>query len=149
MKTAHTSEFISFATTTVEQAMHPGVIACPAEVPLREVARLMALYRVHAIVVESTEDAGLGAGTWGVVYDFDLVSATAAGNVDGRSAGSAARTPLVTIARSASLQEAAVQMARHSVSHLLVVSTSAGKPVGVLSSFDVARTLALEPGYDG
>jgi CBS domain-containing protein len=144
-----TTPFISSATATVDEAMHPGVIACDAAASLREVARMMALYRVHAIVVESAGEDGLGTGTWGVVHDFDLVEAMADGTVDGRSAGSAARTPLVAIERGATLPEAAALMARRRVSHLLVVSTSARRPVGVLSSFDIARAIALEPGHDG
>jgi CBS domain-containing protein len=141
--------FLSSAGATVDEAMHPGVITCDAAASLREVARMMALYRVHAIVVESSGEDGLGPGTWGVVHDFDLVAAMAADTVDGRSAGSAARTPLVAIERSATLLEAAELMARKHLSHLLVVSTSARRPVGVLSSFDIARALALEPGREG
>jgi CBS domain-containing protein len=148
VKTVATSEFISPASTTVEEAMHPGVLACPPDVPLRAVARMMALYRVHAIVVDSSEEVGRGAGVWGVVSDLDLVASAAVGDVDTRSAGSAARTPLVTIVRDASLQEAAALMARHRVSHLVVVSSSAGQPVGIVSSLDIARALALEPGCD-
>jgi CBS domain-containing protein len=148
VKTEATSEFISIGTTTVEEAMHPGVLTCRPDMPLRSVARMMALYRIHAIVVEGTEADGRGAGLWGAVTDRDLVAATAAGNVDGRTAGSAARTPLVTVARNATLQDAATLMARKRVNHLLVVSTSAERPIGVLSSFDVARALALEPGSE-
>jgi CBS domain-containing protein len=148
VKTDTTPEFLSPATTTVEQAMHPGVLTCRPDLPLRAVARMMALYRIHAIVVRGDEEDGRGVGFWGAVSDHDLVAAAAAGGIDDRTAGSAARTPVVTIARSASLQDAAALMARRRVNHLLVVSTSAGNPVGVLSSFDIARMLALEPGYD-
>ena len=52
----------------VAEAMHPGVLTCPLETPLRDVARMMALYRIHAVVAfgEDTDDAngvGLGASS--------------------------------------------------------------------------------------
>jgi CBS domain-containing protein len=74
--------------------MHPGVLSCPPETPLREVARMMARFRVHAIVVFAEEGAGGERGViWGVVSDSDVVAAAAAGDVDARTAGRAARTP--------------------------------------------------------
>ena len=35
---------------TVAHMMHVGVLTCPLETPLRDVARLMAEHRVHCIV---------------------------------------------------------------------------------------------------
>ena len=40
-------------TLRVADVMHPGTIACPADTPLRSVARMMATYRVHAIIVHA------------------------------------------------------------------------------------------------
>jgi CBS domain-containing protein len=139
-------EFVSTATTTVEEAMHPGVLTCDARSSLRAAVRMMARYRVHAIVVERSDEAG-EPRAWRLLSEADVIAAAAA-DVDGRSAGDAARTPVVTVARNASLREAAVLMTRRGVTHAVVVSTATGRPVGVLSALDMARALALEPGHD-
>jgi CBS domain-containing protein len=41
---------------TVSDAMHPGIHACPADMPLRSVARMMSNYRVHAVAVLGVAD---------------------------------------------------------------------------------------------
>ena len=46
---------------TVAYAMHPGVVTCPLETPLPTVARMMATYRIHAVIVFS-EDSDDTAG---------------------------------------------------------------------------------------
>lgn len=50
----------------VAEAMHPGMIACPPDTPLRSVARMMATYRVHAIVVHAHDEELLPAAPTGV-----------------------------------------------------------------------------------
>lgn len=135
---------------TVGQAMHPGVLTCPPDTPLREVARMMARYRIHAVVVfnDDGEDGEI-PGVWGVVSDADLVATAAIGDVDGRTAGGAARTPVVTVRREESLMRAAELMREHRVTHLVVVSSSMDQPLGILSTLDLARSVALEPGHGG
>jgi CBS domain-containing protein len=147
MKTETAPEFVSTTTTTVEEAMHPGVLTCAADLPLRAAARMMARYRVHALVVDRADEAG-EPRAWRVLSDADVVAA-AAGDLDGKTAGDAARTPVVAVARNASLREAAELMTRREVTHVVVVPTGRGRPVGVLSALDVARAVALEPGRDG
>ena len=128
---------------TVAEAMHPGVLTCPLETPLRDVARMMALYRIHAVVVfgEDTDDAN-GVGLWGVVSDLDLVQAAVSGELEDRTAGGTAVTPVLTIAADDSMLRAAQLMSEHDVTHLVVVDRGATRPVGVLSTLDVARALA-------
>jgi CBS domain-containing protein len=126
----------------VSAAMHPGVITCPPETPLRDVARMMARHRVHAIVVDGEGD---GASLWGVVTDADLIEAAARGEVDSRTAGGTARTPTVVVYRQDSVQHAAQLLREHGVTHLIVLSPVSERPIGVLSGFDVARALASEP----
>jgi CBS domain-containing protein len=135
----------SLGERTVAEAMHPGLLTCPPEAPLRHVARMMATYRVHAIVIYS--DAEAGSALWGVVSDSDLAAAAAVDDLDERTAQSSARTPTVTVRREDSLQRAAELMHRYDVGHLIVVSSSAGRPIGVVSTLDLARAIALEPGY--
>ena len=33
------------------RAMHPGVVACPPQASVKEVARLLATHAIHAVVV--------------------------------------------------------------------------------------------------
>lgn len=122
----------------VGDVMHPGVIFCAPESPLRHAARLMARHRVHAIVVLGDDEEG---GIWGVVSDADLVRALARHDLSGLTAGGTARTPLVTISRGETVARAAELMSEHGVTHLLVVERG-DRPIGVLSTLDLARAAA-------
>jgi len=128
---------------TVGAAMHPGVVTCPLETPLPTVARMMAMYRIHAVIVFSEDsDETTGADLWGVVSDLDLVKAASAGGIEDRTAGGTAVTPVVTIARDDTLARAAQLMSEHEITHLVVVDPELTRPIGVLSTLDVARVLA-------
>ena len=43
-----------------------------------------------------------------------------------------------------SLEHAAQLMAEHETSHVVIVSSSTGEPVGILSTLDVARAMAAD-----
>jgi len=51
-------------------------------------------------------------------------------------------SPALTIHPGDTLQRATQMMTEHAVAHLLVVDDESGKPVGVLSTLDMARVLA-------
>jgi CBS domain-containing protein len=119
----------------VRDAMHAGVITCAHDTPLGEVARLMATHRVHAIVALG-EDTDL----WGVVTDLDLVSLVAAG--EHCSAADAAATDVLPVAPDDTLEHAAQLMREHAATHLVVVDPASQRPLGVLSTLDVAGTYA-------
>jgi CBS domain-containing protein len=127
-------------------AMHAGVLSCPPETPLRDVARMMARYAIHAVAVYTEEsEADEAIGLWGIVADEDLVRAAAEGDLESHTAGGTARTPLVMIYPHESLQRAAELMREHRVTHLLVVSSESERPLGVISTLDLARAVATEP----
>jgi CBS domain-containing protein len=130
------------ADTVVRDAMHPGVVTCPPETPLRDVAVMMARYGIHAVVVFTDDDDAGTAGVWGVVSDSDLVAAAAVHDVSGRTAGGTARTPLVAVRPNDSLERVAELMKEHRVAHVVVVTDESERPVGVVSTLDVARCLA-------
>jgi len=137
---------VPFDSAHVADAMSPGVISCPPETPLRIVARMMATFSVHSVFVfehrdEDDEDIQL----WGVVSDLDLVAAGRL-NVDERTAGSSAVTPLVTVSTTAPLAEAAELMAEQGISHLAVIDPTSKRPVGVISTLDIARSIAASTG---
>jgi CBS domain-containing protein len=130
----------------VIDAMHPGLISCSLDAPLRTVARMMATYRVHAILVTAHGEEELpGGGPWGIVSDADLIRAAEAGDLDEQPARSIASTPVFAVATSERLARAAQLMLEHQVSHLIVNERPSGRPVGVLSTLDLARALAGFP----
>jgi CBS domain-containing protein len=126
--------------------MHAMIVTCTSSTPLAEVAERMAAQRIHCVVVlqEFGRDEGLELG-WGIVSDLDLVAAAAAGEL-ARAAAEIAASPPVTIDRDEPLSRAAQLMAEHNSSHLVVVAAGQERPVGVVSTLDIARCLALRAG---
>ena len=122
--------------------MHWGLVHCAPDATLREAATLMADAVVHCVVV--IHDADDRAALWGVVSDLDLVAAATVRSLDDQQAGGTAMTPAMTAFPHESLESAAERMTTHGVSHLVVVDRS-GRPVGVLSTLDLVRTLAAAP----
>lgn len=132
-------------TFRVADAMTTGVISCPPETPLRGVARLMVLRRVHAVYVfDYGEEDDEGPELWGLVSDLDLVAA-AQGDIDSRTARDSSVTPLVSVRSDDRLDRATQLMAEYGVAHLAVLDPLSKRPVGVLSTLDVARIVADLP----
>jgi CBS domain-containing protein len=127
----------------VVDAMHPGMISCPPETPLRTVARMMATYRVHAILVHADEGEELPSGTeWGVVTDTDLVRAANSQDLDALVARQLAATPAVTVPTAEPLVRALQLMVEHEITHVIAVERRSLRPIGVVSTLDVARALS-------
>ena len=124
--------------TRVGDAMHEGVLSCSTDTPLSAVAEIMAARGVHCVVVTESDDLGV----WGVISDLDLVAAAGVRDLAAQSAGASAATPALTIHAGDTLQRATQMMTEHAVAHLLVVDDESGKPVGILSTLDMARVLA-------
>ena len=101
---------------------------------------MMSVYRIHAVVVYG-EPGKDSAELWGVVSDLDLVEAAAAGEIESRTAADIAGTPLLLVEPTDTLTRAAQIMSEHEVAHLVVIEPSSGRPLGVLSTLDVARML--------
>jgi signal-transduction protein with cAMP-binding, CBS, and nucleotidyltransferase domain len=126
----------------VIDVMHPGMISCPPETLLPTVARMMATYRVHAIVVHAHEDQTLDAGSWAVVNDTDLVRAALDGELESSTAGQIAAAPVLEIGTTDTLDRAMQLMVENEASHLVVIERHARRPIGVVSTLDVARAVA-------
>jgi CBS domain-containing protein len=136
----------AFETATVGDAMSRGVISCPPETPLRVVARMMATYGVHAIFVfEHTDEDDEAPQLWAVVSDLDLVAATQL-DLDTLTAGATAVTPLVSIEIDHSIKEAGSLMSQYGVAHLAVTGPGSRRPIGVISTLDIARAVAAGHG---
>jgi CBS domain-containing protein len=135
---------VPFELVTVGEVMSRGVISCPPETPLRVVARLMATYGVHAIFVfEHADEDDEAPQLWAVVSDLDLVAATQL-DLDVLTAGATAVTPLVAVATDRSIAEAGSLMAQYGTAHLAATDPDSRRPVGVISTLDIARALAAE-----
>jgi CBS domain-containing protein len=130
-----TSTTVDLAQVTVGAVMHPGVITCSLDTPLREVAETMAVERVHCVVAHDGDGS-----LWSVVSDLDLVAVASARDIDVRTAGAMAATP-VLVAPDDTVEHATQLMTENAISHLVVVAAD-GRPVGVLSTLDVAKALA-------
>ncbi len=127
---------------SVSDAMHPGVLSCDPEASATELARLMAAQHVHCLVVMGIAHDQSGESlVWGMITDLDLVRAGLAAGAE-RTAQTIAHRPTVTVEPSTLLRDAAQLMLDHDVSHLLVVEPRGQRPVGVLSSLDVAGVMA-------
>jgi CBS domain-containing protein len=131
----------TFDRATIADAMHHGVMSSRFDVPVVEIARMMAAHHIHAVVVEGVRLDPVHGETlaWGVVSDLDLARAAAAG-IDDLTAGDVAATEPLTAEPSMPLVEAAQLMDEHATAHIIVVE--AGRPVGMVSTLDIAGALA-------
>lgn len=121
--------------------MHWGLVSCPSDASLKSVAALMNDERVHCVVV--IDDPSDARSLWGVISDLDLVAAASVRGLMEQKAGGTAMTPAVTIAPGEQLEHAANLMTKHGVAHLVVVDPIEQRPVGVLSTLDLAAALAV------
>lgn len=129
----------SIRTLLVADAMHRGVIACEREAPLSEVAATMARELVHCVVVES--GSGEAGPPWGIVSDTDLIAAALVRDLEDQSAGGSAGTPVVAVVPDETLERAAQLMTEHNTAHLIVIDPEHQRPLGVLSTLDIAASL--------
>jgi CBS domain-containing protein len=125
-------------TSPISEAMRRDLVTCLPETELRAVARLMAENRIHAVVVVDLDESG--ERSWGIVSDQDIVGA-ASEDPDETTAAQVAATELLVVRPDETIERAAQLMAEHSASHIVVVD-SEDRPVGILSTLDVAGVLA-------
>ena len=121
----------------VHDVMHPGILDCAPDTPLGEVAAIMAKHHVHAVLTN-----GDSTHAPGVVSDLDVIGAITT-RPEPTAAQVAATEPLA-ISSAERLDRAAQLMTEHGVSHLVVLDSAGGRPVGVLSTLDLAAVYAAE-----
>lgn len=145
MSFSRTSRLIgpAFEHATVADAMRAGIISCQADSSLRAIAELMASYHVHAVVVEGAGvESGAAPGQgWGIVSDVELARAAARGELQ-VTAGELAGSGAMFIGPAEPLRRAAELMSEHRVSHLIVSTAPTVRPVGIISTLDLAVALA-------
>jgi CBS domain-containing protein len=124
---------------TTGEAMRDVIVTCEPDTPLVEVAALMADHRIHCVVV--TEADSQTHAPWALVSDLDLAAAAIEG-IEGRVARQVSATPVVTVTSGEPLWRAAQLMTEHANPHLVVVDEATNRPVGILSTLDVAAVAA-------
>ena len=127
---------LALAHVRVKDCMHHGVMTCGAQDSIRHVAGIMSNYRVHAVVVSARN----GGRPLGIISDLDVASAAAA-DADCTAMEAAATAPL-GISSDDSLKRAAQLMSEHGVSHLIVLDSASGYPLGIVSTLDIAGAYA-------
>jgi CBS domain-containing protein len=127
---------------TVADAMHPGIVSCPADAGLTDVARLMTTHHVHCVAVMAISyDEQAEHFVWGLISDLDVLRAGIHLGPDA-SARALALEPIISVGPTMPLREAGELMLKHGVSHLIVVDPTTQRPTGVLSTLDIAGILA-------
>jgi CBS domain-containing protein len=125
---------------TVADAMHPGILSCDAEATLPDVARVMATHHVHCVVVGGTTNGqGEESPVLGIVSDVDVLRAGMRPDAPD-TASALARQPVI-VETTSRLRDAAELMLANSASHVVAVNPLTKRPVGILSTLDVAGIL--------
>ena len=136
----------SLANWRVSDVMSAPIRACAADIDLVTAARLMVDERIHAVaVMGDAPSPGEDPQIIGVLSDLDLVAALDAGRAEG-TVGEVAGPPAHSIPSDASLSLAAHQMREVRAHHLIVVAPNSGRPVGVISTLDIAQVVTVRPG---
>jgi CBS domain-containing protein len=129
---------------TVADAMHPGVMTCEPDATLTQVARMMASHHIHCIAVMGIAPEEGESLVWGIISDLDLIRA----GIDSveQTAATMATHPIVSVEPTLPLREAARLMLTHAAPHVLVVDAQKQRPIGILSTLDIAGILAWGEG---
>jgi CBS domain-containing protein len=138
-QSSHVAE--SLASIRVADAMHRGVVGCGPDARLATVARVMAAHRIHAVVVALGEESP----GWSLVSDLDVAAAVSDGRLENTTAGQLASAPNLCVAADETVARAAQLMRDYDTHHLIVVTRSSDRPVGILSTLDIADVVAELP----
>lgn len=114
---------------------HKGIIFCKPDTPLQEVVQVMADSDIHAVIIaegEGTQPLGMVSHTDAIAHYGEDLSRIRAADVMSRG--------VITIAKNASVAEAARKMVE-SHTHRLVVVDEDGTPLGILSTTDIIRDM--------
>ena len=127
---------------TVAEMMVKAVMAVDLNTNVKDCTKAMAKGGVSCAVITQ------GGAAIGIVTERDLVSKVLADAVDPRNVlvRDIMSTPLITISPNATMTEAAVTMAEYRIRRLVVVDKT-GAMVGIVTTGDIARSLAEKHGY--
>ncbi|MDG7008908.1 MAG: CBS domain-containing protein [Nitrososphaerota archaeon] len=127
---------------TVEMVMSKKVMAIEPNTSAMECAKAMSKRGVSCAVITQGDSAV------GIVTERDLVSKVLAESIDAKNVQvrDIMSTPLITVPPDAPLTGASELMARYRIRRLVVVDED-GALVGLITTGDIARSLAEKQGY--
>jgi len=127
---------------TVAKVMSKSVLAVELNTTAKDCAKAMAKRGVSSAVITQ------GGSAIGIVTERDLVSKVLSESIDAKNVlvRDVMSTPLITVGPDASLTEASELMSQYRVRRLVVVDQS-GSLVGIVTTGDIARSLAEKHGY--
>ena len=126
----------------VRDVASSAVVTVGPEQTLRDAAKIMAKHRVGSAVVQDAEMLA------GILTERDVLTAVASGaNPDSTSIQDVMTPDVVTVGPEWDLVEAAAEMARHRIRHLVVYQGS--QLLGILSVRDVLPHLLPEQATRG
>ncbi|MBB5790036.1 CBS domain-containing protein [Jiangella mangrovi] len=126
---------------SIGDVMTPHVVTLPPDATVREAAAQMREHDIGDVVVVDGEGGGEGGGIRGVLTDRDVVVRVVAADRDANTAtvGECCTGDVVTVRPDTGLDEA-VQRLRESAVRRLPVVDDEGRPVGMVSIGDLARS---------
>ena len=120
----------------VTAVMHHGIVALPATATLADAVRTMHDHGVHAVLIQDAEGASLGWVTSrGILHNHARNWTLAEGAVHAITEAAA------TVAATATIADAIHLFVGAGASHILVTE-SAGAPIGVVADSDLVAFLA-------
>jgi CBS domain-containing protein len=128
----------------VADAMHPGVMTCDPDATVTQVARMMASHHIHSLVVIGASRGQGDSLSWGIISDLDVLRAGV--DPSDQTAATMATHPVVTVDPTTPLLEAVRLMLTHNAPHVLVIDSRKQRPIGILSTLDIAGVLAWGEG---
>jgi len=125
----------------IEDVMSKSVMAVDLNTSVKSCAKSMAKKGVSCAVVTQSN------APIGIVTERDLVSKVLADAIDPNNVlvRDVMSTPLITVTPSATITEASSMMAEYRIRRLVVVDK--GSMVGIVTTGDIARSLAEKHGY--
>ncbi len=126
-----TNAALPLAAIDARSVMSPGLVTCLPGAALTDVATLMAVHQVHAVLVDP--------GAARLITARDVVRATLGGAT---TAEDVVAPEAPSVAPGDTLLAAAVRMVQAREGHVVVRDHADGRVRGVLSSFDVIAVLA-------
>jgi predicted transcriptional regulator len=129
---------------SVKDLMHQGLITCPPDTSLGQVAALLKIHHIHAMIVAEKPGKPLG-----IISDFDLLAGEWL-SVDKESldkmrkmtAGNLMTSPIETIDAGTSVEDAAKKMLEKQVHRMMV--TESGAAIGVISISNFVAGIAVQ-----
>ena len=141
---AYTGSYLtpSFEHARVGDAMRPRVLTCDPQTTMINVAQRMASEHVHSIVVlrETVDAEGVvQRRPWGIITDRDVLRCGPV--IEDRTADDVATGGVMLVHPEDRLADVAQRMLDQHTSHAIVVEPRTDRPVGVLSTLDIAGIL--------